>query len=85
MAKAVKREIPIPPPPPRFNVELSLTGEEAVFLVDISEHIGGDSRTSRRRLMDTIGAALRDAGVHNSRLKDIDERNRSIYFKDSTN
>jgi hypothetical protein len=42
---------------------LELTKDEARTILDLTAFIGGASDTTRRGLTDTIGKALRDAGV----------------------
>ena len=60
MAKATKNVIP---QKPVITYTLELTEEEANFLLAVTQCIGGDPVASRRRYSDTIGKALKNAGI----------------------
>jgi hypothetical protein len=60
MAKATKSIIP---QKPVITYTLELTEEEANFLLAVTHCIGGDPVASRRRYSDTIGKALKNAGI----------------------
>ena len=52
-------------------VDLSLTRSEAQVLQDILQYIGGDPKTSRRGLADSVSKALTEIGVVASDLPDM--------------
>lgn len=67
-------------------ITLTLTEEEAVFLKDVLDCVGGDPLKSRRRFETSINKALRDVGVYYfeplaDMAKDIDEEKGGIWFK----
>jgi len=79
MAKAYKQEA--------ITVVLELTQEEAETLEIISRHTGGSPADSRRKYTNTIGNALRGAGVDLSSKDDYNngsnsEVQTSLWFKD---
>jgi hypothetical protein len=81
MAKA--KMLPLPPVPvPKGDVQLTLTYEEAQFLVDVNDRIGGSPILSRRGLSGNIRRALHEIGVLGQGTYDISETDRAIYFKD---
>jgi hypothetical protein len=59
---------------------LMLTGEEAAFLRDVMNRIGGDTKMSRRRIADAIDFALRSAGVCETANEDVAPERNGIYF-----
>lgn len=61
MATAEKIVHQAPPPPPPDYV-LTLSAEEAGFVVDVMNRIGGSPRNSAREYADDIAAALSKAG-----------------------
>jgi len=58
MATATKKATTI------YNVTLTLNHNEAETLLALTGKIGGDPNTSRRRFIDSIRHALREAGVN---------------------
>lgn len=52
------------------TVRLTLTEEEAQFLIDLTALIGGSPTRSRRRHNDSIRDALRDAGLDRTLFAD---------------
>ena len=71
--------------PPKPNVLLELSYEEAETLLIVTDRIGGDPQLSRRKHTDKIGQALRD--VYSLEYKeekddDVSITNCSIYFLD---
>jgi len=83
MAKATKSIIP---QKPVITYTLELTEEEANFLLAVTYSIGGDPVASRRRYSDTIGKALKNAGIPKLvvdklfKVPDIMNSNRAIWF-----
>jgi hypothetical protein len=83
MAKATKSIIP---QKPVITYTLELTEKEANFLLAVTQCIGGDPVTSRRRYAITITEALKNAGIPELvvdeyfKIPDIMNSNRSIWF-----
>jgi hypothetical protein len=75
MAKATL----VKPEPPKPNVLLELSYEEAKTLLIVTDRIGGDPQLSRRKHADKIGQALRDVGLEYKEEKTADYH---IYFLD---
>ena len=71
--------------PPKPNVTLELTSEEANTLREVVAHIGGCPDKSRRRYTEAIGRKLDDKGIcrlFRKPCKDIEE-GRNLHFLDS--
>lgn len=67
---------------PTYTLELS--AEEASFLIDIFNRVGGDSRLSRRRIAAELSDVLEGAGATATSKQDFDEsggRRAEMYFK----
>jgi len=79
MAKATL----VKPEPPKPNVLLELSYEEAKTLLTVTALIGGDPQLSRRKHTDKIGKALIDIGLgYKEELDSVSKIARSIYFVD---
>lgn len=63
-------------------ITLALNRAEATILMDIFSRIGGDPETTRRGLVDNMNDALRKIGVWGTDQKDMDDKNRAIYFNE---
>ena len=61
--------------------DLTLTREEAEFLMDLSGRIGGNSTTSRRRHACSLSGALSIAGIRGTAQKDL-PKGQALYFDD---
>lgn len=59
---------------------LTLDGDEAEFLLDLMQKIGGDPTTTRRKYADRIRHVLYDAGIRRSDKEDTKGNLSSIYF-----
>jgi hypothetical protein len=66
--------------PADFEVKLTLTREEAETLRAVCHRIAGDPQLSRRKHMDSINSALRNAGIE-SDTTDISRQREGIYFQ----
>jgi hypothetical protein len=78
MAKATL----VKPEPPKPNVLLELSYEEAKTLLTVTTLIGGNSQLSRRKHTDKIGKALINIGLGYEELDSVSKIARSIYFVD---
>ena len=67
--------------PADFEVELSLTREEALALRAVCMRIGGHSATTRRKHFDAIAKVLDELEVNEGEPKDISTTDRAIYFE----
>ena len=70
--------------PPKPNVLLELSYEEAKTLLIVTDHIGGDPQLSRRKHTDKIGQALRDVSLEykEENKYNVSLTNCRIYFLD---
>lgn len=63
-------------------VTLELSKDEAAFLVDVMDRIGGPAASTRRRYADEISDSLQAAGVRGKGTEDVDAENRAIWFNE---
>lgn len=81
MAKAVSdiKQIPVTTYTEESVIILTLSQEEAQFIYDVTQRIGGDMERSRRKYAEAIDQELSALGF-TPKTDDISREQRAIYF-----
>jgi hypothetical protein len=64
-----------------LGITLTLRTEEAEFLVDLMQRIGGDPTRSRRRIADLLSATLRGVGIKPTNTPFYSDITSSAFFE----
>ena len=62
-SKATVSLVPVPQPLYMVEIALSLTREDASFLLALTDRVGGNSDTTTRGVFDQIRTGLKNAGI----------------------
>jgi hypothetical protein len=81
MAVATVEIIEPPPVQKQMSLHLVLTEAEAIALYAVILNIGGDPHKSWRQHIDTIFAAMSQAGLSGHARAVFESKNNSLYFR----